>query len=194
VARPRPNNWEQLYDHYRGAESRRREEELRHAEELQALEDFEAWSRSSTEQLMADLREAANQRSESFSTRTGHELSVEYPSGPPITVPEGGPEIRFLRLALGAARVHLYSSHTPGGLIHIHLLPSRQTSLSHNQRLLSEPGAFLVRLENNAYELRHLPGDPEGEQGTPMTLDGLLFKAFRLLVNWAEAGLPSPSR
>lgn len=188
----RPHNWDELYEHFKGAESRRLEQAQRYAEELAALEDFEAWSRRATEQVMFDLRAEAQRRSKDFLVRTGHELAVEYPSGPPIQVPEGGPEIRFLCLSLGDARVHIYSSHTPGGLIHVHLLPSRKNSLSHNQRLLSEPGAFLVRLESDGYELRFLPGDPEGEAGSALPLDALLFKAFRLLVSWAENAPPTP--
>ncbi len=182
-----PNDWDELYAHYCGAENRRLEAEQRIAEELAALEDFEAWSRAATSRLMEDLQRQALTRSEHFRERTGHPLAVEYPSGPAIRVPDGGPEIRFLCLGLDEARVHIYSSHTLGGLIHVHLLPSRKNSLTHNQRLLSEPGAFLVRLPSDDYELRHLPGDPEGEAGTAMSLDALLFKAFRLLVHWADA-------
>ncbi len=187
VSGSQPHNWDELYAHYCGAENRRLEQERRYAEELAALEDFEAWSRVATGQLMEDLRQLALLRSEDFEQHTDHSLSVEYPSGPAIRVPDGGPEIRFLCLGLEEARVHIYSSHTPGGLIHVHLLPSRKNSLTHNQRLLSEPGAFMVRLPSNDYELRHLPGDPEGAPGTAMALDGLLFKAFRLLVHWADA-------
>lgn len=184
------NAWDELFELYNGTESRREDRIRRHAEELQALESFEAWAREATERLMRDLRQAAELRSQTFRARTGHLLAVEYPSGPPISISDGGPEIRFLCLALGAARVHIYSSHTPGGLIHVHLLPSRHDSLTHNQRLLSEPGAFLVRRDDDSYELRFLPGDTEGAEGTLMTLDALLFKAFRLLVYWAEATTP----
>ncbi len=189
----RPLDWEELFEYYSGVESRRLAEERHYAEELAALEDFEAWSRRATEQVMEDLQRHAQERSEIFEERTGHSLSVEYPSGPAIQVPQDGPEIRFLSLTLGEARVHIYSSHTPGGLIHLHLLPSRRNSLSHNQRLLSEPGAFLVRLPDDSYELRYLQGDPDGQMGTRMPLDGLLFKAFRMLVQWAEM-CPVPAR
>ncbi len=194
VSDTEPINWNLLYQQYSGAESRRAEQERRLAEERAALEDFEAWSRRSTTQLMSDLCRVAEERSRAFLERTGHTLDVEFPSGPPISVPEGGPEIRFLCLKLEHARVHVYSSHTPGGLIHVHLLPSRQDSLTHNQRLLSEPGAFLVRQSDDSYELRHLSGDAEGAPGTPMSIDSLVFKAFRLLVHWAEALPPTSTR
>jgi hypothetical protein len=182
--------WERLYDEYTDAESRRAERQRKLDEEEAALQEFEGWTRGATEQLMRDLRTAAEERSETFLQRTGHTLQVEYPSGPTIALPEGGPEIRFLRLSLGEARVHVYSSHTPGGLVHIHLLPSRRDSLQHNQRLLSEPGAFVVRRADDGYELRFLNGDPEGVARSAMSADGLLFKAFRLLVHWAAD--PSP--
>jgi hypothetical protein len=178
--------WDELYQRYSDAESRRDERQRKLAEERAALAEFEAWTRRATEQLMLDLATVARERSLAFLERTHHPLEVEYPSGPAISLPDGGPEIRFLRLSLGDARVHVYSSHTPGGLIHIHLLPSRRDSLQHNQRLLSEPGAFVVRLPDDSYELRFLAGDPEGVPRSPMSLDGLLFKAFRLLVYWAE--------
>lgn len=182
--------WERLYDEYTDAESRRAERQRKLDEEEAALQEFEAWTRRSTDLLMHDLRTAAEERSEAFVQRTGHALQVEYPSGPAIALPEGGPEIRFLRLSLGDARVHIYSSHTPGGLVHIHLLPSRRDSLQHNQRLLSEPGGFVVRRADDGYELRFLNGDPEGVARSPMSVDGLLFKAFRLLVHWAADPLP----
>jgi hypothetical protein len=193
VTTSRPLDWEQLYQYYSGADSRRADQERRYAEELAALHDFEAWSQRASELVMEDLRRLAIERSRIFEERTGQALSVEYPSGPAIQVPQGGPEIRFLSLALGEARVHIYSSHTPGGLIHLHLLPSRRNSLSHNQRLLSEPGAFLVRQEDDTYQLRFQPGDPDAKLGAPMALDVLLFRAFRMLVQWAEMA-PAPLR
>jgi hypothetical protein len=74
----------------------------------------------------------------------------------------------------------------PGSLTHVHLLPSRGSSLKNNQRLVSEPGAFIVRSQSDRYELRYQRGDPEGRAAELMTLDTLLFRAFRLLVQWSS--------
>ncbi len=179
-------DWDQLYKHFNNVESRRSAELRRQVEEQEALREFEVWCSDAIERLMNDIKTAALARSEEFLRKTGHELTVQYPSGAPILAPSGGPEIRFLKLGLGDAQVHVYSSHAAGGLTHIHLLPSRTTSLKHNDRLVSEPGAFIVRRTDNQYELRFLRGDPEGVAGLPMSLDALLFRAFRLLVRWAQ--------
>jgi hypothetical protein len=178
--------WNELYGEFMEAESRRRERAKRRAEEEDALREFEQWSSRTTERLMNDVKRIAEGRSREFLARTGHTLVVQYPSGPSISGPSGDPEIRFLRLSLGAARVHVYSSHARGGTTHIHLLPSRGDSLQRNHRLVSEPGAFLVRTSDENYELRFLRGDPADKSGSPMPLDLLMFKAFRLLIRIAE--------
>lgn len=179
-------DWDDLYAHFNHQESRRNDVLRREAEEAAALLEFEEWCERAIQTLMEDICAGAQTRSREFEERTGHVLEVEYPSGTPIVGVRGGPEIRFLRMGLGSAQVHVYSSHARGGLTHIHLLPSRQNSLKHNERLVSEPGAFIVRRPDNRYELRFLRGDPEGPAGLPMSLETLLFRAFRLLVRWAE--------
>jgi hypothetical protein len=178
--------WTELYDEFLGAESRRAERAKRQAEEQEALREFEHWSTDTVDRLMADVKRIAEGRSREFLERTGHTLEVQYPSGPSIAGPSGDPEIRFLRLSLGSARVHVYSSHARGGTTHVHLLPSRGDSLQRNHRLVSEPGAFIVRGADDRYELRYLRGDPAGKTGAPMSLDTLMYKAFRLLVRLAE--------
>lgn len=180
------NNWKLLYDYFVEAEKHREEIEKRRAEDEAALQEFEQWCQGAIELLMTDLKTHAEKRSQEFLKATGQQLLVQYPSGPPIIVPNRGPEIRFLRLALGNSQVHVYSSHAIGGVTHIHLLPSQVTSLRDNHRLVSEPGAFIVRKPDDSYELRHMRGDPSGEPGAPMSLDTLLYRAFRLLIAWVE--------
>ncbi|MEN9580716.1 MAG: hypothetical protein RJA70_3725 [Pseudomonadota bacterium] len=181
-----PKDWDELFDHFSLAESRRTAELQRQAHEADALREFEAWCQIAIERLMQDIKRVALARSAVFVEKTGRELLVQYPSGPPISTSRGGPEIRFLKLGIAGAQVHVYSSHARGGLTHIHLLPSRSTSLRENDRLVSEPGAFIVRRPDDDYELRFLRGDPEGPAGTPMSIDVLIFRAFRLLFRWAE--------
>jgi hypothetical protein len=185
--------WNELYDEFLDSESRRVARAKRQAEEQEALREFEVWSAQTIENLMADVKRLAEGRSREFLERTGHTLEVQYPSGPSIAGPNGDPEIRFLRLSLGTARVHIYSSHARGGTTHVHLLPSRGDSLQKNHRLVSEPGAFIVRGAGDRYELRYLRGDPGGKTGAPMSLDTLMFKAFRLLVRLAEDDLAEES-
>lgn len=183
-----PKDWDELFARFNLVESRRSAELQRQVEEAEALREFEDWCQRALERLMQDLKRLALSRSAEFVQRTGQELLVQYPSGPTISASRGGPEIRFLKLGLASAQVHVYSSHARGGLTHIHLLPSRSTSLRENDRLVSEPGAFIVRRPDDEYELRFLRGDPEGPAGSAMPLDVLLFRAFRLLVRWADGG------
>jgi hypothetical protein len=180
-----PATWEQLFEQVNGEESRRSFVERRLAEEAEALEQFEAWRREAIERLMQELKSGAETRARQFLEQTGLSLEVAYPLSPQIPAPPGGPEVKFLRLALGNALVHVYTSHMPGSLTHVHLLPSRSSSLRKNERLVSEPGAFIVRKGENGFELRYQRGDPEGHSSQVMHLDVLLFRAFRLLVHWS---------
>jgi hypothetical protein len=189
---PPSDGWDALYTEFLDAESRRAERAKRQAEEQEALKEFESWSSHTIDNLMTDVKSIAEGRSREFLERTGRTLEVQYPSGPAIAGPNGDPEIRFLRLSLGSARVHVYTSHARGGTTHVHLLPSRGDSLQKNHRLVSEPGAFIVRAADDTYELRFLRGDPGGKTGSPMSLDMLMFKAFRLLVRLAEDDLEEP--
>lgn len=180
-----PVTWEELYVQVNGEESRRSARVRQLLEEQRALERFEAWRTQAIDRLMQDLKAGAEARAQDFLSHTGLELKVTTPQGARVAVPNG-PEVRFLRLSLGNALVHLYTSHVPGSLTHIHLLPSRGTSLRNNERLVSEPGAFIVRRDDDGYELRYQRGDPEGVAAERMTLDTLLFRAFRLLVQWSS--------
>ncbi len=192
------NSWTQLYERFGEAEKHREELLRRRDEEREALREFEEWCQRAVKALFEDLFQAAERHSDELQKRTGQRLQVEYPAGSPVVASRTGPEIRFLRLGLSEAQLHIYSSHARGGLTHIHLLPSRTVSLKENHRLVSAPGAFLVRVGHDGYELRHLRGDPEGEAGAPMTLDTLVFRAFDLLLSaWIEAetewdGLAAP--
>lgn len=183
---PEPGNWDELYAHVNGAESRRTRLERKRAEEALALEQFEQWRSSAIDRVMGDLKRLAEARAEEFRERTGRDLEVAYPAVPRVVGFGGAPEVRFLRLQLGGAVVHVYTSHAPGSLTHVHLLPSRQSSLRNNERLISEPGAFIVRKGEDGYELRYQRGDPEGHSSQAMSLDTLLFRAFRLLVRWSD--------
>lgn len=180
-----PETWAELYVQVNGEESRRSARARQLAEEQRALEQFEAWRRRAIDQLMQDMMHAAQARAQDFVLHTGLELQVSYPTGARVAVPNG-PEVRFLRLGLGNALVHVYTSFVPGSLTHVHLLPSRTSSLRNNERLVSEPGAFIVRTADDGYELRHQRGDPDGAEASVMSLDTLLFRAFRLLVQWSS--------
>jgi hypothetical protein len=188
------NNWGLLYDYFVEAEKHRDELKRKRQEDVAAIQEFEQWCQGAIDRLMNDLKHQALRRSEEFLAATGQTLEVQYPSGPPIMVPDQGPEIRFLKIALGDSQVHIYSSHAVGGVTHIHLLPSQRNSLRENHRLVSEPGAFLVRRPDDHYELRHMRGDPSGPAGSPMTGDNLLYRAFRLLILWAEEPPVTPGR
>lgn len=180
-----PGTWEELYHQVNGEESRRSARVRKLLEEQRALEQFEAWRSAAIDRLLTDLKHGAEMRAADFLEHTGLELKVATPIGARVAVPNG-PEVRFLRLELGNALVHLYTSHVPGSLTHVHLLPSRGTSLRNNERLVSEPGAFIVRASDGSYELRYQRGDPEGRAAEVMSLDTLLFRAFRLLVQWSS--------
>lgn len=150
------------------------------------MADFEQWRSSAIERLFDSLKSAAEARAKDFFAHTGLELELAYPIAPRVTLPNDGPEVRFMKLGLGSALVHIYTSHMPGSLTHIHLLPSRTTSLRNNERLVSEPGAFIVRTAHDGFELRFQRGDPEGRPSQVMPLDTLVFRTFRLLVAWSS--------
>lgn len=183
---PLVTNWPELYEQLGSAEKRRALREMQRKADQEALAEYERWAKRSVAAVMEDMAKAAQTRAEELLEATGKHLEVEYPSGPTVVGAAGDAEIRFLRLSLGKACVHVYSSHARGSTTHIHLLPAFTDSLKKNHRLVSEPGAFVVRRPDDHYELRYLRGDPYAGAAEVMTMDMLLFKALRLLVRCTE--------
>lgn len=175
-----PANWSALYEEL-GSNNRKALREKQRQADLEALAEYERWSKRMVSVVMEDLATAARIRASELFAATGKALDVEYPSGPPVVGASGDAEIRFLRLSLGKVCVHVYSSHVRGSSTHIHLLPAFTDSLKKNHRLVSEPGAFVVRGSDDSYELRYFRGDPYGAATDTMTIDTLLYKALRLL-------------
>lgn len=178
-------NWPELYEQLGSAEKRRALRELQRKADQDALAEYERWATRSVATVMEDLARAAQLRASELLEATGKHLEVEYPSGPTVVGASGDAEIRFLKLSLGKACVHVYSSHARGSTTHIHLLPAFTDSLKKNHRLVSEPGAFVVRRPDDQYELRYFRGDPAATNDV-MTVDLLLYKALRLLVRCSE--------
>lgn len=178
-------NWPALYEELGTNNRKALREKQRRADEV-ALAEYERWSRRMVSVVMEDLAAAARTRALELFTANGKTLEVEYPSGPPVIGASGDAEIRFLRLSLGKACVHVYSSHARGSSTHIHLLPAYTDSLKKNHRLVSEPGAFVVRGNDDSYELRYFRGDPYGAATETMTIDTLLYKALRLLARCSD--------
>lgn len=183
---PAATNWPELYEQLGSAEKRRAMREMQRKADQEALAEYERWSKRTVAAVMEDMARAAQTRAAELLEATGKQLEVEYPSGPTVVGASGDAEIRFLRLSLGKACVHVYSSHARGSTTHIHLLPAFTDSLKKNHRLVSEPGAFVVRRPDDQYELRYLRGDPYAGNAEVMTMDMLLFKALRLLVRCTE--------
>jgi len=182
-------DWDDLYEQLSSADKRREMRTMQREAEEAALAEYERWAAEAVASVMSDLKQAAEQRSHQLHGRTGKVLEVEYPSGPTITGVAGECEIRFLRLGLGRACVHVYSSHSRGSTTHIHLLPAFADSLQKNHRLVSEPGAFIVRGANDHYELRSFRGDPYASDAQAMSVDMLLYKALRLLARACDGEL-----
>lgn len=183
---PVATNWPELYEQLGSAEKRRALREMQRKADQEALAEYERWSKRTVAAVMEDLARSAQTRAAELLEATGKQLEVEYPSGPTVVGAAGDAEIRFLRLSLGKACVHVYSSHARGSTTHIHLLPAYTDSLKKNHRLVSEPGAFVVRRGDDQYELRYLRGDPYAGNAEVMTMDMLLYKALRLLVRCNE--------
>jgi hypothetical protein len=183
---PVATNWPELYEQLGSAEKRRAMREMQRKADQEALAEYERWSKRTVAAVMEDLARSAQTRAAELLDATGKQLEVEYPSGPTVVGAAGDAEIRFLRLSLGKACVHVYSSHARGSTTHIHLLPAYTDSLKKNHRLVSEPGAFVVRRGDDQYELRYLRGDPYAGNAEVMTMDMLLYKALRLLVRCNE--------
>jgi hypothetical protein len=179
-------NWPALYEELGSRTNRKVIREKQKQADLEALAEYERWSKRVIGRVMDDLAVAARIRATELFNATGKTLEVEYPSGPPVVGASGDAEIRFLRLSLGKVCVHVYSSHARGSSTHIHLLPAFTDSLKKNHRLVSEPGAFVVRRHDDQYELRYFRGDPYGEATDTMTVDTLLYKALRLLARCGE--------
>lgn len=179
-------NWPALYEELGSHTNRKALRERQRQADLEALAEYERWSKRMVGTVMEDLARAARTRATELFNATGKTLDVEYPSGPPVVGASGDAEIRFLRLSLGKACVHVYSSHARGSSTHIHLLPAFTDSLKKNHRLVSEPGAFVVRRPDDQYELRYFRGDPYGAATDTMTVDTLLYKALRLLARCTD--------
>ncbi|HEX5658049.1 MAG TPA: hypothetical protein VFX59_12680 [Polyangiales bacterium] len=164
--------WDRLFDGYA------HKERERHAQRAVSRE-LEAWYDEQIQLIMTLLREVAAERAAAFTSQSGVQVEVKWPSHPPINIDPDGPFMSFMSLTLPEREVHLYShrvSHGPP-LIHF-VVAGAEGSDRQRKRLLGRPGAKLEKREGGGFLLRGV-----GEQeGATLSVDDLAYRAFSLLL------------
>ncbi len=193
-------DWDRLYKKVRSADSIRRELALR---DIAAHEDraaFDEWCERVTDLVLTALRDHAIRRAREFEQASGHVVYVKYPSHDPIGGADG-PSMKFMRFALDGTTLHLYSHRAPGSLPYLHWAVAERTSgtdersrlAPFRRRIESIPSCMIVRLEDEAFELRSNPARGAAEEKRVITVDDVVFQAFDLLVDAAVAAEHRPA-
>jgi hypothetical protein len=141
---------------------------------LAAQAEFESWARDAERRAIAEAQACATARGRELLERTGVGVVVEAPQ----------PGTRWMRvsLRLGASRADLYSVRSPGSSPAIHLGVQRAATSTRFPVFTTVPGALLVRRPDDAFDALCLPL-PTDARGCPRTsIDGLVLRAFELLL------------
>ena len=195
----RLGDWDALYRRVRKADERSRalEREERAAREEEA--ELDAWCDRVTNIVMRAVRDHAMRRARDFEKESGKTIKVKYPSYPSVGDAAGGPTMKFMRFALDGVRLHLYSHRAPGSLPHLHwvIAPRRPGPRSEDesteardvvrQQVHTSPSCVIARLPDDVFELRLIrDGGDDGPAATPVTVDDVVYRAFRLLIAAAQ--------
>ena len=175
------SKWKALFGSY----NQRAQEQERQAIREQQLAH---WARETTEKVMALVGEVASVRAVECQSETGQRVEVASPSRPPINVGPDGPHMSFMTLRLGRSEVHMYSYRQPYAQPFIHFVQTgdRDQALSRRNRMQTRSGCRIDRREDDGFCLVALD---EGtfEDGDALSVDELVYRAFELLLEAAEA-------
>ena len=179
------DRWSKLYRKLQAAESEREARERDAAEKLFA---FDHWCRTATEAALQAVVDGLRSRGAEFTAHTGLAVSVDAPTRPPVQMGQGGPSMSFVRVALGNARVDLYSHREPGALPILHLVRGHVEAQTHAGRhaevILSVPLCVVVQRPDDGWELRRTGSSGQVDVNAPMMdVDEIVYDLFETLVD-----------
>lgn len=182
------SRWDDLYREVRQIQKAARERAVRELQANASRRSLEEWSDRVTVEVMGRLRDGAVERARELEARTGRAVTVHYPSRDPIDCGDEGPWMSFMSLQMEGSELQVYSHRTIGELPAVYFLPmpprDDETPLTlsrRRHRLMSIPGAFAVRNDDDSYQLMR-PRTPEEGPAEPIGIDELVFSAFELLI------------
>jgi hypothetical protein len=179
------DRWAKLYRKLQAAESEREARERDVAEKRAA---FDHWCRTATEAALQAVVNGLRSRGTEFTAHTGLAVSVEPPSRPPVQMGQGGPSMSFVRVALGSARVDLYSHQEPGALPILHVVRGHVEAETHAGRhaevILSVPLCVVVQRPDDGWDLRRTGSSGQIDMNAPVIdVDELVYDLFETLVD-----------
>ncbi len=177
------DRWSRLYHRLQAAESEREARE-RDAQERRFA--FEHWCRTATEAALQAVVDGIRARGAEVTAHTGLTVSVDPPARPPVRMGQDGPSMSFVRVALGNARVDLYSHTEPGAFPILHIVrghaepePGR-----HADVILSVPLCVVAQRADDGWELRRTGASGQIDMNAPvMSVDELVYDLFETLVD-----------
>jgi hypothetical protein len=156
-----------------------RQSEARRKAEAQA--ELDAWTLDVVPRVMEEFTHVARMHSADFASRTGRNISVNYPVHARI---DTAPVLPFhvVALTLDMAEVDVYSARNTGGLPALHMVSLERTAAGtppRDHRLISIPGCLIACRQDNSHVLLRLQSNSSDE----ITMDEVAYKAFELLIS-----------
>jgi hypothetical protein len=155
---------------------------------------FERWCRDAEARVQDAVHRAATARAEALLRETGASVTVSAGAGSRGTTAER-PRFSVVSLALGRSRVDVYSVRAPGESPSLHYGVLRGATSTRFPVLAPVPGCLVIRRDDGELELLAAP-DPRSEDSprATTTVDGVVLRAFELLVGAHRAELASARR
>lgn len=182
------SRWDDLYREVTRIQKEERERAARELEANASRRSLEEWSDRVTTEVMDRLNEGAVVRARELAARTGQPVTVRYPARDPIDCGDKGPWMTFMSLQMAGSELQVYSYRTMGELPSVYFMAMRPrgddpppSASRRRHRLMSVPGAFAARNDDDSYQLMR-PRAPEDGPAEPIGIDELVFAAFELLV------------
>ena len=176
------DRWRALYDEYRESETERLERARLERQAESQRRAYEAWARASVEKVLGEVACCAERRSEELTRHAGVRIRVS----PPHRAPRAARgEITFVEIRHDEGAVYVYAylelGHAP--LLYF-LIPGDVGFLDHpkHPRLISLPGARLVRSPDGEVLLRRVSRDGTTADPSDLGVDDIVFRAFELLL------------
>lgn len=150
---------------------------------------FEQWCELAEEWVLSTLASIALSRSAELAARSTLEVRVVQP--PRERSSDGRrPSFRVVSLALGSARVDLYSAREPGQTPAIHFALTRAPVGNRFPVVMSLPGCLIVRRGNGEIVLLGAEARGLPDMRPALTFDAVVVKAFELLIGAYHATTP----
>jgi hypothetical protein len=173
-----PTTWPGLYDEVDRLDLSKRRFDAARAE-------FESWAARTEERALAEAYTSARVRARELYERTAVAVTAEE-----IRTRPGSSFGSRLSLGLGASRVDLYAVRNPGSSPCLHLGVQRAATSTRAPVFTTLPGALLVRRFDDGFDALCLPVPADTGDCPTITMDGLVLRAFELLIGTHRSTRP----